>query len=288
MSFEGFDELAGSPTYTVQPGFTNATRIGKIAWSSIDDFVDYMFPFAQSPQSFPDKDWLLARSLTITPFVRDKEKVEGQSGNDDYEDLNTYDSARVRIDYETSPNSAPQGEDPVLLLTHRWSIGGEFIQSSPGGFVWAADEGEVSEDAAPGIFVPTIEHQITWPRVKSPPFATIRNRVGSVNSDTMSFNTGAIAPETLMFLGAELQRDILSDGALAWQVQYRFSERRVEDAENGGVGGWNHFYRSEDEDDISLEGKTGFYRLEVAPGRDNEGDPVFAMKSFAGLFVQAP
>ena len=119
MSFSPFDEYAGYPIFNLQPGFQTATRSGIINWEDIDEFANYLFPLGLNPTAFPGKPWLLARALRITPLSKTKEKVSGQSGNDNYTDLTTYTSAEVTIQYETARVDYSQGSDPTLLLTHR-------------------------------------------------------------------------------------------------------------------------------------------------------------------------
>lgn len=298
-----FDELAGSPTFEVSTGRTTATRTAIIPWSDIDDFIDYLFPAGGLIPSrlYPGTDWLRARSLHIEPFLGDKEKILTPTGTWAYtpspptvtapsvdkthDTVNTYNYAIVRIEYDTQVGGI-QGDDPVPLLMHRWSIGGEYVTVDPSGLAWS-DNYPVTADTKISAIVPTIEHQITWPMVVSPPFAAMRTRLGLVNSNTMTFRTGVIAPETLLFLGAELQRDILATGPLAWQVTYRFSERTVTAADQAAAGGWNHFYRSDDSQRYPFAaGKVGFYRLKVGAGRTGAGNPIFALSDFSPLFVQ--
>ena len=92
----------------------------------------------------------------------------------------------------------------------------------------------------------------------------IRNLTGKVNNSLFSFSTGKIPPETLLFLGAELKRDIMSNGVRAWELTYHFSERQVDSelsckvggqvVENSDIGGWNHFWRQEKK-------KSGFHPM---------------------------
>lgn len=306
MSFDYFDELAGSPTFDIVASRTTATRVARIPWSSIDAFIDYLFPAGGlvPPRLYPGTDWLRARSLHIEPYLGEQDKISTPTApwtvsngppltitdpviSKDHDVVNTYEFATVRVEYDTQVGGI-QGDDPVAQLTHHWSIGGEYISLNSNGFQWS-DGYLVAGDTGISAIIPTIEHSITWPMVESPPFAAIRTRLGTVNSNTMTFRTGVISPETLLFLGAELQRDILATGPLAWQVTYRFSERNVTPASDDGstVGGWNHFYRSDSPADFPVAGgKTGFYRLKVRTGRTGAGNPIFPLLDFSPLFVQ--
>ncbi len=247
--------------------------------------------------AFPGKDFLRADSLEIIPQHDENDPIQGPDTTQDFDTLPTYSNALATINYTTqrfAQGEADQEEDPVLFLRHRWSIGGEFLSIGGNSAFWALD-GEQAADTEPAVFVPTIEHEITWSRVTSPPFATIRDRIGKVNSTVLNFVTGTIAIETLVFIGAEIQRQILSDGSRAWEVTYRFSEKRVmsldEDSDlsvpEPGVGGWNHYWRSRDTGESHIP---GFYRIKLnnqatipSPGEDIFNS-IYKQASFAELF----
>lgn len=292
MSFLFFNELSGSPIRDITPVGQRAQRVAIIPQAQLTNLINYVFPLGDFGRAYPGNAALRASNMHVEPWGGDASKIDNgtptalNAENHDFDSLNTYEYLKVIVDFETMQADAAQGDDPQLLLSHRWSIGGEFLTVDSKGLEWS-DGGAVNEDVKAGIVIPTIEHQITWMRVERPPFAVMRERIGDVNDAVMSFKTGEIAPETLVFLGAELNRDILTSGALAWQVSYHFSERRVksltidESITNnsackaaGGfwngttqkcslveVGGWNHFYRSESAADPRVEGKSGYYRL---------------------------
>lgn len=287
MAIDFFDEMAGSPVRDITPVGQRATRMAKIPGSRLDELIAYVFPLADFGRAYPGNAALRASNMHVEPVGSDGSKIVTPTSADlDIDSINTYEWLRVTIDYETMQADTHQGDDPQLLLSHRWAIGGEFLTVDSKGLEWS-DGGSVNEDVKAGIVIPTIEHQITWMRVERPPFDVMRDRIGTVNDALVKFKTGEIYPETLVFLGAELNRDILTSGALAWQVGYHFSERRVKAltindalttaaacAANDGiwnettskcaipeVGGWNHFYRSESAADPRVEGKSGYYRL---------------------------
>jgi hypothetical protein len=329
MAFTAFEELANSPVLDITPSSRVAVREAKIAAANLDALIEAVFPLGDFGIAYPGNSALRAAQLHVEPYQGNKEKITAPAAaNLDIAVVNTVQYYLARITYETM--EATQGDDPQLLLSHRWSTGGEFLTADAQGLEWS-DSGLVDDDVKAGILVGTIEHHITWARVTSPPFSVIRSRMGCVNSAELNFKTGRIYPETLLFLGAELRRDILTDGALAWEVGYHFSERSVplgnvgEDDDDHGnkvggvstgdqmtVGGWNHFFRSEDQDRARMSGKTGFYRLrtktrindtlttsqtcEAAGGEwfDTGSafvcrfgmQPIYQLKSFSELFVQ--
>ena len=307
MPFTSWDELADSPVLDFTPSTSRAVRSAKVPWTAIGEILEFVFPSGGllSPVAMPGYPSLLARSLHVEPLNRDREVISGTGT--DFDDVNEFGFARVTIEFETpqfDPNP-DDSEDPVALLQQRMSVGGEFIRFRSNGLEWS-DGGRVSEDVNAGVLIPTFEHQMRWPRVQFPPFAAMRATIGCVNSETRSFSTGVIAPETLLFIGVELQRDILANGDLAWEVGYRFTERRVSLTEAdflGGnpanpsiaVGGWNHFFRSEEQfTEAGLEGRTGFYRLQTRTifGEDRTtpvipARPIYSLASFVPLFQEA-
>lgn len=299
MAFTNFDELLGSPAFDLRVNSQKSVRKGKIPWNQIDELVQELFPLGGlTTASHPDFPVMTAKGVNIVPFSRDKSPTLTNAGNLDLAVSNSYDYAEVTIDYSVDSNNIeeeedPENPDPVLLLNHVWSIGGEFLTIPSDGFEWEADLAEIGSDIDLGILIPMIEHQVTWPRVQSPPFNAIRNTIGKVNSNLGSFRTGTFLEETLLFTGAQLQRDIISTGVLAWEVSYRFSERRVEAAsdDNGvasdsTVGGWNHFYRSDDKFKTD-DPKVGFYRIHGKTGHTGAGKAPYEKTNFTPLFVEA-
>lgn len=294
MAFTQFDELNGSPVIDVFVDRQMARRFGKVPWTSIDALITHLFPTDGSPPASFSSLYPALRAVAMhaEPFAGDKH-ITTSSGLD-IATVNSYDSAHVAIEYAVDHRyheTSTTGADPVLFLTHSWSAGGEFLTIPSDGFKWVDDDA-LPDDISLGKIIPSIEHQISWPRIEKPPFGSIRSRIGKVNSTTMDFRTGTILPETLLFLGAELRRDILSNGTLGWEVNYNFSERRVKSDDGIGVegdttvGGWNHFFRSEDETSEGADdGIVGFYRI---VGKKS-GDPnVYDLADFADLFVEDP
>lgn len=299
MAFTYFDESAGSPVFDFRPFQSTARRMGIIPGNRLNDLLNELFPLGLQPRYLSeDFNWLFAQGIHAEPHFGDTEIITSpEFDNLDIYQLNAYDQLKVTIEYGTSqPGNSPDGQasDPTELLEHRWSAGGESLTIPDGGLEWA-DGTEIEEGTVDvTLLIPLFEMQLRWPRVENPPFSVIRDRIGSVNDDELNFKTGVAAPETQLFLGAEVQRTVAINGDLTWDVAYRFSERRVslsDDDTIGGVpgaaaitvGGWNHIFRSE------VDGKTGFYRINVkTDGRVGEGNPIYRLKSFTELFQQGP
>lgn len=298
MAFSHWDEAAGSPVMDITPTGRRAVRTGYVDGAYVSELINYVLPIGNFGVAYPDNSLLALRAtqMHIEPRLGDDQPVTSPAtSNLDFDTLNAHAEYKVTITYETQQADAQQNEDPQLLMTHRWSCGGEAITMPNYGLEWD-DGGAVDDEVKAGRIIPLFEHHITWPRVENPPFAVIRDRIGTVNDAIISWKTGLIAPETLLFIGAELQRDILVDGTLAWQLGYHFSERRVDVltvdtsytsqatcVADGGIwnsitskcgiltiGGWNHFFRSEKRSNATSrvdgqKGKDGFYRLRTKP-----------------------
>lgn len=295
-----FNEISGSPKRIHTSVNAEAVRFGIIAWADIDALIAQVLPSTINAGivveqgagiAFPGVGFLRADSMEFVPHFDEDDPQTGPDTNQDFDTLPTYLNALATINYTTQRFATEeQEEDPVLFLTHRWSIGGEFLGIGGESVLWDLDN-EQAADVEPAVFVPTIEHEITWTHVENPPFSIIRDRIGKVNDAALTFKTGTITTETLAFVGAELQRQVLSDGVRAWEVTYRFSERRVvsldEDADlsgpSPGVGGWNHFWRSFDTADSNV---SGFYRvvLNNAESKSNTINSIYKHASFDELF----
>ena len=252
MAVFNWDEL--DVQFDIKPLESKATRKGLISWEQIQNVISTVFPVPISQGAIqtegvgialPGFEYLRADAIHFQPQVP---RVNNTDVSYNFDVLNTYENAEVTITYITpkyslagleGQNGQPYNPDPVKLLEHRWSIGAEFLTIPPTtGLTWWASSDPVSDEVLIGKRIPTIEHQLTWPYVLYPPFAAMRSCIGKTNSSQLNFQTGVIAPGTLLFVGAELQRQVLSNGIRAWNVGYRFSEKNIR-SDDGTVQGWN-------------------------------------------------
>lgn len=254
MASFNWDEL--EVTFDFKPLSSTATRRGLIAWQRIGIMLAEVFPVPITQGAIqtegvgvalPGFPWLRADSIHIEPQVPGK--VSNTDISYDFSQLNAYENALVTITYITPKFSIngvegntqnPQNPDPVKLLEHRWSIGAEFLTIPPTtSLSWKDNSGDpISDDVLIGVRIPTIEHQVTWPYVIKPPFAAMRSCIGKTNSVALQLQTGTVAAGCLLFTGAELHRQVMSNGDAAWNVSYRFSEKNIQTAA-GTVKGWN-------------------------------------------------
>lgn len=189
------------------------------------------------------------------PFLVDPDKPAS------YDDLYA-----VTIQYETmqeSDDDERDETDPRTFLEHSINAGGEFLSipsnkttvdpkdvennaptSDEDGNPLPAAE-EPNEDRNMPILwqVPTLEHNLRWDFVLSPPWERIFKMMGTVNSQAVDLFFDAPA-ETVMFMGVSGSQTYLWDGASArvqpWKLDFKFSQRHIE--ENGFKYGWNHVY----------------------------------------------
>lgn len=244
-------DIDGSPSFQIAKDSASAKRVCKVDWSDIDSAITGLFGtvfmagtgVVRDPlHTFPGKSYLVLDQMDIKPF--DDDNIVGSSGG-----LPTYTSAQLELTYKTKPYNTDDDDDTSddpdvpegTYLTHRISLGGDILTLPESGLQWQAanDDGikDVAADVAPGMVIPTIEHQFTWHFVPSPPFAAMKNAYGKVNS---ALQYGAPA-ETLLFLGADANRDITTEGTKAWTLDYRFQEKALK--AGGVIAGWNHFFR---------------------------------------------
>lgn len=251
----------GYPRFNFTPRSGSITWKWRINWSDVSAFLYEIFPASTNTSIYqseaePLSQKLFASSVEIEPLGG--EAARFSTGiNGDYTHSNLYQNGAIAtVTYSTpesnlsdsghNPNS--NGNDPVPFLSHSWSCGGEYVNfddqaklnwgtfAAPiSGLSGLSSQLTPSNDSAKGIeagfAIPTIEHQIRWSKVKNPPFETIRECIGCVNSDAIWLRTTGnkrpILPECMMFIGAELSQDVFADGSKGWEMTYRFSERVI-------------------------------------------------------------
>lgn len=228
------DEFTGqSPKLTATATEVKATRVGKIPWSSMDAYYVYLFPapvngIAQLPRAFPGRPLLFANSVTFEPFF--DQDVPTSSGPPLAYDLCKVTVEYATLAYEQADSSADQ------IITRRVTVGGQYMTMPAVGFKWA-DTGETASnpDAYTQKYIGEISHEITVHRAPAVPYAYIRGLVGKVNHAAWN---GA-AKETVLFMGADIQQVIYSDGSAPYQITYKFQERNIDgDARIS----WNHMF----------------------------------------------
>jgi len=235
-----FYEYTGSPVYSGDGRKLSAIRQGEIDWSDIDALYLELFPAAvggipQLPALCPGSSVLRVSGVKFEPLFSDAQ-IASTTGTGIANPINQYDCCKVTVNYKTlSYDQANPSTDQIL--TRRVSIGGQFMTIPNTGLKW--DDGDCADITNPDIlaakFIGTIDHEITFHRVPSIPWATLRSLIGKTNS--AAFEGAAV--ETLLFEGVSLQQTVTAGGAEPWQMTCKFKERNVDG--NNSIT-WNHFF----------------------------------------------
>lgn len=274
-----YRRLPGSPTLEATTDGRSASEILMVPWSFVDHFIDESLPPAYALGGFllrpsrrimPGRAYMQCDKISVAPFYSDL------PGDDPFMPLDTVVEAaswaQVTVSYKTAETEDEDEQDPETFLTQRLSIGAEYLTVPVKAIKWTTRNGEplspstsdlpanydsltpAEQEAAKQAFkerfstttetlvtkiIPTIEHQLTWKSVVRPPFRAMRKLVGKINNKSLF---GA-EPETLLFMGADAQREFTRNGVKPWTLDYRFTERSI--VEGGITYGWNHFLKPE-------------------------------------------
>jgi hypothetical protein len=271
-----FEEIGGSPTYALTRTGITATRTLKVRWDYVDALVREFNPrpgnlFA----TFPGRRALWVDTIDIQPWP--STDPQGELILNPYQDMAWYQWAQVKVNYTTKPhdtedgNSPRQGDKPNAgndtILSHKVTVGGEYLILPSKGLVWSeyydpktdqhgigpimgvdkkgnpvqvgGGSRTVAEEVNAGVFVPTVEHNITWHYVAFPPWTAMRTAVGKVNSASWI----RCPPGTVLFLGAEASIDISAEETKYWTVDYKFVYKNQATADDPEPKGWNYFLR---------------------------------------------
>lgn len=266
-----FEELNDSPKFTVGRDSREASRHGKIAWTDIQSAINELFPAAPAlPGIYPGVSYLYAESAEIEPWHPEAIPTDGT--------IATYATpARIRIKYSTKLY------DPSDLIVRKYGFSGEFLTLTGAGLYWESGPQVEQEDVSAAKIVPMVEHSLTRHRATFIPWTAIQANIGRVNKNTINNSYFTNIPrECLLYMGAEVNFTLSTNGTTVWTLEHRFQERRVDLYEDTsstggatGIGGWNHFYRQ-------TGASPGFDRIFTA-----DGDPIYSysQNDFAGLFV---
>ncbi|MDO4549647.1 MAG: hypothetical protein Q4C96_00170 [Planctomycetia bacterium] len=244
-----FYELGGSPSeiYTSE-GF-KAVRKFLVAWDDRDAFAnDVMgnvkeFDYSYSTY-YPKRPDALPVKLTFSPV--DDMAVNKKEITQMHTSLNSYSGswALATVEYETL---GTQDVDSISIssgtrLTYRLTYEPQEILLPVSGWVWNESTESLPENTIITKRVPQTLHTLVWSMVISPPWNTIQETQGKINSQKfLDCPTG-----TLLFEGIsanKLYRSTLEAGAskFTWQITYTFRQQCIH--HSGNVYGWNHLFR---------------------------------------------
>ncbi len=280
-----FQELSGSPEeqYTTD-GFT-AIRKFLVSWSQRDDFVSWLRGTSEqfgSPETvtYPNHADVSPWKIEVVPF--DSASITQQSiilPSDALNDYNSY--ALVTVHYKIMTqqdlDDGPTAETRTRL-TYRMNYQSELVNIPGTGLYWDKTSVSLGENYPIVKQIPLTEHVLTWRQVLYPPWDSIRNMQGKINStEFLDCPTG-----TMLYLGAsvnKLYRSDITDGAseFCWSIEYRFLQRII--SQGNSQFGWNAAYRSE----------TGLWENVVTGPQSNSNPavctPLYQSDDFNLLFV---
>lgn len=287
-----FDELAESPKFSVdlQGRKLLFTQTGVGNWLDIDAMYAYLMQptlvfgtlfGVTAGAAYPGNANIRCVKANAEPLTDDIAGVN-QYG------VNLHSLCKWTIIYSNimaQPNQN-QTQDPVPMLKHSADVGGEFFIPKGLKLAWGVDGTPVAGDARGGIFVPTEEFSVGWPRIPFIPYAAIDSIRGKLNQFQITTDAGVYPPETVLFLGAKYDRDIMSDGTLGFTLTYKFSRKTVFASDagiatsygtQGQYGGFNHMWRDGG-------GKVGWYRVvRSVVGPDGSAN-LYELTAFNPLF----
>jgi hypothetical protein len=275
-----FKELAGSPVETYSAANDTAQRHLLCAWEDRQALIAELLAIATDGGAigapYPADANRVVTSIQVIPF---EARPDDQGAFTDVtSQLNNYSGqfAELTVTYEPLPlpaNLTLPDSATGTLLTYQTAYTSEQLALPGRAMRWQSDNTlPVSPDTVPSLYVPILEHYLTWHRVSNPPWATIRGLVGCVNGGTF---LGA-APETLLLAGVKIDPEFIHAAAAGtppyvWAVQYVFQEKAIQD-DSGAIYGWNYGYRSLPAD------SPGFDRLV-----DAAGNSLYRLVNFAPL-----
>ena len=240
-----YQETGDSPKFTIARDGAQATQEYIMDWGYLDAFFYESFPAPvissctytwDTARRFPGRPWLITESVEAEP------NHDGPVTTDAF-GVNIFgeNGAKVTIKYKTQAF-----EEGAQVLTHKISIGGEWLTMKGEQFRWQSDPvGQIKEDGLPvRRLLPTVEHQLTFHFVPNPPFDALVAAAGFVNGGVGLFNAPV---ETLLFLGCEASRAVNATGSESWNLDYKFSQRvlwGIDGADDTWKTiGWNHYLR---------------------------------------------
>lgn len=258
------------PEFSVGRDGLTGKRTFKIAWEDQDRFWLEFFPpptttrtgknIVPDMATFPGRNYLIAQNLTFTAFDTEN------PGDPDANGVATCPSgALVEVSYSTaefnqnsSNNDNEDDQEGQAIYSMAIQVGGEYFQLPAHSLKWEMPDlpdddpqkANQTEDLNAAKLIPTVEFVLTFHRMPELPLEVILDKIGRVNSD---YEKNFKAPaETLLFVGCNATRKVTTEGADAWEVEYRFSMRCVKWLDRPdfyfpditypiAYAGWNHF-----------------------------------------------
>ncbi len=225
-----YEEPYGSFNISFGKNDTTGTRIFKIDW---DDLADFLIELKGGYRNVPSFPWTPPARLPGFEFLYCTEAdIEGLGKAHEHSgaegDYIAYEYAKVSARYESQKVVDDEIDDPTAILEETLRLSAEFLVLPDKTYLWESDDTDMSE--APGKLMPSFEYNITRHSVENSGANTLLDLIGTVNNATWR---GIVAGKAL-FLGSDADRTTTTDGAENWGITYSFLLRAIEH---------NFFYR---------------------------------------------
>jgi hypothetical protein len=165
--------------------------------------------------------------------------------------------AKITITYSPlSPEAASESESSEPMRDGTWatysqSQSVEYLNLPSRDMIWEQTDDVLPADITATVPILTTRHEITWHQVLNPPWSTISELKGKVNSAAFRIpaTLQVAAAETLLFSESSAQIVFNFDQQAAWQLTFVFIEKAQNAFTNtsrgaidsdGTVYGWNH------------------------------------------------
>ncbi len=282
-----FEELEGSPRFSIRHDETLAVRAFRVAWNDWPQFVHELVGRYEAragqvyfvpPLGLPGFAHLLVSDVEVEPF--EPSCPDGSTVRTLYSGANRYPAAgakvvatyRTRFDEDNAGRIKLPRVPRGTFLTYEADLAAEYLAMPARTWRWdiPPDFPPLAPDVHPGRMLPQSLLRITWHRVPFPPWDAIRALRGCVNDAEFIDSP----PGTVLFLGARAKREFtFQSGAGFWRLEYAFQEN-VKELSTGAQVGWNHWYRESPHDDE--------HWLAIA---DEDGNPPYAQGDLSQLFA---
>lgn len=265
--------------YDLRNNTASATRVLRIEpWTAVDEAITDLGGGAiangnilliTQPSKFPGKEHLWLHKIKVKPFhdCMDTVDVDGLPTDPAGAELTlTYQTPQFESNDGNRPDLPDTPEETYLTVTRNMSL--EFVSEESQGLYWQAgldggkpfrlggDSGhELPVDANISSHIAIADIQITWHRVKNPPWNAIKALQGTVNNESFM----GYSAQQVLFTGCSSQVQYQTDGSQLYQLTYQFNARVPKFKQYDGItpiagtsdflpakiveGGWNHFPR---------------------------------------------
>ena len=254
-----YEEKVGSSSFQIAEGGASGTRIFTVAWGDAVTFAQELYGRYQAwpsgayvpPNQFPYLPYLYCSDVQVEGFG-----IQSESSNAEGLYI-VYEWAKVTARY--TPMIGVDPEDPEVVEEENISVSGELETLPAEQYEWTAGSIPVKADILPVKVETTSSFSVTRLHVSSLPNNVISLVVGKINQNAWRSYSAGYA----LFIGADANRSITTDGAEDWEVTYNFLIKSHS---------WNHAYRDSSGNFEEVQTKNG-------------NDTIYETDTFAALGV---